>query len=172
MDLIDFDIGDLYFDETMPAVVNELLLQASSSYSEGKAELPLLRAYLLAPDNLSVLVALYRFYFYRHRYDEALRIAELSMQAAACRLGFPDSWERLDESYLSRAASRSLGMVRFYLLALKAAAYIKLRMGECEVAQEMLLTVQNMDVNDRLGSDLLLAIIDRHQQQSAEQSYG
>ena len=82
MDLLDFEAQDLYFEQEEPAAVTELLKQASGDYAEGEAELPLLKAYFLAPQSLNVLVALNRFYYYQHRLSEALLISASS--AIAC----------------------------------------------------------------------------------------
>ena len=72
MDLLDFSDCKLYFEEPMPAEAERLIAQAASEYGEPGAEMALLRAHLLAPENLSVLVGLYRYYFYQHRLDDAL----------------------------------------------------------------------------------------------------
>ena len=73
MDLLDFSDCELYFDVPMPAAAEQLLAQASAEYGDPSAETALLRAHLLAPENLAVLVGLYRYYFYQHRLDDADR---------------------------------------------------------------------------------------------------
>ena len=73
MDLLDFSDCELYFDVPMPAAAEQLLAQASAEYGDPSAETALLRAHLLAPENLTVLVGLYRYYFYQHRLDDADR---------------------------------------------------------------------------------------------------
>ena len=72
MDLLDFEAQGLYFEQDDVAGVKELLAQAAEEYSSGLAEMPLLRAYFLAPESLNVLVALNRFYYYQHRLEDAL----------------------------------------------------------------------------------------------------
>ena len=160
MDLLDFETDALYFDTPMSPELDRLLLQASSAYGTPNAELYLLRAFVLAPENLSVLVALYRFYFFQHRLEEAANIAERAMLAAGAPLGFPQEWRRLNHRYLAQAVARSIGLVRFYLLALKAAACVGLRRGRLETAREMLAKVRELDHADRLGAAALIAIVD------------
>ena len=65
MDLQDFEAQALYFEEVMPDGVDALINRASELYSEGEAEGPLLSALALAPESMTVLVALYRFFYYR-----------------------------------------------------------------------------------------------------------
>lgn len=160
MDLLDFDGRNLYFDEPLPAVVEALLHQAAAAYGAGGAELPLLRAHLLAPRNLTVLVALYRFYFYQHRLEDALLVAERACRAAGEPIGFPADWARLSMAHLQVAVARSMGSVRFYLLALKAAGLLCLRLGRAAEGRERLRKVRSMDAPDRLGAGALLQALD------------
>jgi len=52
----------------------------------------------------------------------------------------------------------SMGMVRFYLLGLKAAGYLNLRLQKWQTAIDMLLKVSELDQADRLGAAALLEI--------------
>ena len=79
MDLLDFNDCKLYFEDPLPAAAEALLALAAREYGEPSAELALLRAHLLAPDNLTVLVGLYRYYFYQHRLEDALQVAERAL---------------------------------------------------------------------------------------------
>ena len=67
MDLQDFQGQLMYFDEPLPDGVEDLLNQASEAYGDGNAEWYLTQAYSIAPANMTVLVAMYRFYYYQHR---------------------------------------------------------------------------------------------------------
>src|SRR5574343_1821670 len=100
MDLLDFSDCKLYFEEPLPAEAERLIAQASSEYGEASAEYSLLRAHLLAPENLTVLVGLYRYYFYQHRLDDALVVAERAMQLSGNHLALPNDWQKLDEGWL------------------------------------------------------------------------
>jgi tetratricopeptide (TPR) repeat protein len=160
MDLLEFNEHSLYFDPPLPARVEALLNEAAEAYASGAAELPLLRAYVLAPGNLTVLVALYRYFYYQQRLDEALKVAEQARIAAGSALGFPADWSRLDLRYLSNAVRQSMGLVRFCLLALKAEGFLLLRMGELEQGRSRLQKVRELDDADRLGAGALLAVCD------------
>lgn len=162
MDLQDFNGEMLYFDEPEPPRVTELLLAASQNYGAGDAERFLLEAYALAPQNLTVLVGLYRFYYYQHRYADALGIAHVAMQTVAPKIDFAMDWRDLDMNMLGCGVLKSMGLVRFYLLALKGAGYLNLRLGEFESGLSMLRKVKTLDEADRLGAKLLLDILADH----------
>lgn len=156
MDFLNLENQALYSDEEIPPIVSELLAQASNDYATGTAELPLLRAYFLAPESLSVLVALYRFFFYQHRIEEALTVAQRCLEVVAKRLQLP-AWQALTADKI--AATESMGLIRFYLLALKGAAYLKLRLHQFEEAQQMINVVMSLDPQDQLGCSLLLNVL-------------
>jgi hypothetical protein len=121
MDLMDFDQAALYFDDPISPEVERLIAQAGAGYGSDETESLLLRAYFLAPGQLVVLVALYRTYFYQHRLDDALIVADRALAVAGGRLNFPDMWQQLHPQHLGYAAMRSIGLLRFYLMVLKAA---------------------------------------------------
>ena len=89
MDLQDFKSDMLYFDEPLSPTVDNLLRRAAESYGTGNAERLLLEAFQLARENLSVLVGLYRFYYYQHRYSMAIEVAHHVMSVVAPRIDFP-----------------------------------------------------------------------------------
>jgi hypothetical protein len=61
MDLLDFAECELYFEEPLSAEAEGLIADAARAYGEQAAERDLLYAHLLAPESLTVLVALYRY---------------------------------------------------------------------------------------------------------------
>jgi len=163
MDLLDFSDCKLYFEDPLPARVETLIQQASQEYGEEGAEMALLRAHLLAPENLMVLVGLYRYYFYQHRLDEALQVAERAMQLSGRQLGLPKDWQELDESRLGSAATNSFGLLRFYLLALKAASVVLLRLGRIAASRARLIKLAALDSRDQMGAAKLLEVVDAFQ---------
>lgn len=158
MDLMDFDQTTLYFDDPVSPEVERLIAQAGAAYGSDESEPLLLRAYFLAPTQLVVLVALYRAYFYQHRFDDALIVADRALAVAGPRLGFPDTWQQLHAQHLGYAAMHSIGLLRFYLMVLKAAGYINLRLGRAEQGEAMLAKLIEMDSHDRLGGKALLNV--------------
>ncbi len=163
MDLLDISNDVMYFDEPLPAVVQSLLDEAAAHYraepdaESDPAEQCLRRADTLAPDHLAVLVALYRFYYYRQRYAETLRVADRAIVVACRRLGLDDDWRRLTTDDLEHAGERSMAMTRFLLLALKGAGWLLLRLDAPGDAVERLLPVVAVDPDNRLGGRDLLS---------------
>ena len=168
MDLLDFSDCKLYFEDALPAEAERLIAQAASEYGEAGAELSLLRAHLLAPENLSVLVGIYRYYFYQHRLEDALVVAERAMQLSGRHLGLPTDWRLLDETRLGSAAANSFGLLRFYLLALKAASVVLLRLGQIAESRARLIKLASLDSRDQLGAGKLLEVVDEFQSTSEE----
>jgi len=151
MDLLDFDGEPMYFDRPVSPQVDALLAGAAAGYGEPTAERDLLRAYFLEPEHLTVLVALYRFFYYQHRYAEALLVAERAIGVTANELGLDRDWRRLSAAGLAAAASRSMASTRFLLLALKGAGYLELRLGNPGGALARFEKLQAVDTSDRLG---------------------
>lgn len=158
MDLHNFDVDDLYFESPPHEDVTWLISQAADAYGNGEAEPFLLRAFSLAPDNLMVLVALYRFYYYQHRYVDTLEIAQRAIEISGRMFGYEGDWRHMNMNILAYGMKRSFGMVRFYLLALKGAGYLKLRMGEIDEGIEYFEKVLELDSADRMGAASLLEI--------------
>ncbi|MGD8568745.1 MAG: hypothetical protein PVJ39_11690 [Gammaproteobacteria bacterium] len=158
MDLLDFSESSLYFDEPLADWASQLIDQAAAQYGEENVEPFLLEAYDIAPEHLTVLVALYRYYYYQHRLDDALEVAHKALAVSGHRLRFPSDWGQLSNEHIGAGALVSMGMVRFYLLALKAAGYLNLRLQRWEPALDMLTKVSELDETDRLGVAPLLDI--------------
>jgi tetratricopeptide (TPR) repeat protein len=155
MDLLDFTGEDMYFDQPLPPEVDGLLADAAEHYdADGgtdTAEQSLMRAYFLAPEHLTVLVALYRFYYYRQRYADALTVADRAIALAARELGLDPDWRNLSADTLNRAAADSMVLTRFLLLALKGAGFLLMRMERPADALERLEMAAAIDDSDRLG---------------------
>lgn len=165
MDLQDYKSGKMYFDEYLSADAALLLEMASSDYAHSSTEPFLLKACFLEPKSLTVIVALYRYYFYQHKYKDALVAAFRAMQVAAERVELEDSWQKLNIKALGYSAMRSMELVRFYLLALKSAGYLNLRLGAHEEGVSMLEKVVELDKDDRLGALALLKTVKEAQQE-------
>jgi tetratricopeptide (TPR) repeat protein len=161
MDLLHFEGEPMYFDEPVNPEVERLLAHAAEHYGDSVAEHSLLRAYFLEPHHLSVLVALYRYFYYQRRYREALVTADRAIANAAIRLNLPVRWQDLSESHLGGAVLVSMTLTRFLLLALKGAGYLLLRLGEPLEALRRFDKIAEIDTSDRLGIKELRALAQR-----------
>ena len=170
MDLLKLSEKSLYFDEPLSVHAERLISEASEGYGESNVEPLLLEAYDIAPEHLIVLVALYRYYYYQHRLEDALVIAYKALDITGKRLNFPNEWNQLTSAHLGAGALVSMGMVRFYLLSLKAAGYLNLRLQKWQPAIDMLLKVTELDETDQLGAVALLGIANSVQQSQTQKS--
>lgn len=166
MDLLSFDAEPLYFDDPPSEEVVRLLQQAAEDYSDGKSETGLQRAYRLAPENLMVLVALFRYFFFRHRFSEALDISQKAREVVRQKIGLPQDWSTLSEAQLAEGHENDMVLVRFYLLCLKGEAYLYARQGEAEKGIPLLEKIATIDSNDDLKTTDLLAVFNRNVRQS------
>lgn len=157
-DLLDFESEELYFDETIDEEAKQCLERASELYGTDEAEEALMRAYFLEPEHPMVLVALYRSYYYQHRLSDSLRVAERVLKVIGKRLEFPEDWRDLSEMWLGGGVMISMTLIRFYMLALKGAGFLELRLGHYASALERLEKVVELDSKDRLGAQALLAV--------------
>lgn len=159
MDLLDFEQAEMYFDEPISSEVEHLIAMAAANYGNDDSELMLMRANFIAPQHLVVLVALYRYYFYQHRLEDALLVAESTLAVVGRRLEFPDTWHHLCEANVGEGVMRSMGLVRFYLMVLKATGYIHLRLGNFNAGKAMLEKLVELDSHDRIGGKALLEVL-------------
>lgn len=165
------DLGEcpLYFAPPLPPEVSHLLTAASAAGKPEQVELALLRANLLAPENPVVLVGLYRHYSRRQRLPEALQAAEQARLLSGRQLGLPDSPEEAGSpapdhlwSEIGRRRHRAaFGLLRFHLLALRAAGILLLRLGEIAASRTRLARLAALDRDDQLGGARLLAVVEQ-----------
>ena len=159
MDLLDFEAQGLYFEEPDVAGVKEMIATAAENYETGEAELPLLKAYFLAPQSLNVLVALNRFYYYQHRLEDALEATVKALAVIRPLIGFPEDWRDLQQSHLSDAPPVSLTQVRLYLFTLKAVGFLNMRLHNLDVSQGIFEKLVELDSKDRIGAKGLLELV-------------
>lgn len=158
VDMLDFAGEALYFDEAMLPETEQCIEKAAANYAGKNSHNLLLRAYFLEPEHPMVLVALYRYYYYQHRYADALIVAERVLAIFALRLGLAESWQDITEQQVELAIKASMTELRFYLLALKGAGYLEMRLENYQSAIHRLQKIVDIDSRDRLSVSSLLQI--------------
>lgn len=158
MDLLDFDAGPLYFDDPIAPEVTALIAGASDLYPDPEAETLLLQAEALAPRHLEVIVALYRFYFYQNRLDDADVVADKALEISGSGIHYPSDWRDLEPQQVRAGLDTAATMARFWLLALKAKAVLALRREHLDDALAMLGKIAEVDEFDRLGARGLIQV--------------
>ena len=119
-----------------------------------------------------MLVALYRYFYYRHCYREALVTADRAIALAAARLELPKRWQDLSAADLGHSVLTSMTMTRFLLLALKGSGYLLMRLGEPVAALDRFDKIAEIDSSDRLGIKELRSLAQAAATQAAVERAG
>ena len=134
---------------------------AGLAYTQGSvAEKHLREAMQIAPDHLAVQVGYYRYLFYKGRLQDALAQLEVCMNNAATHCGLPLDWREVQPQDAEFGCYDAL-WARFYLFALKAHGYIKMRLGDLAGGREAITKAIQLDPSDKVGAKLLLDVLDR-----------
>jgi tetratricopeptide (TPR) repeat protein len=149
----------------LPAEVESLLREAGRAYAQDEiAERYLCEARSIAPDHAAVLIAYYRYYFYKGRLAEALEIASTCLAKAALDMGLAlrlvDDWRQVtweDAAFDSYDAV----LPRFYLFTLKGYAYLQMRTGNVSEGRDALMKLLELDPSNRIGATVLLDVLER-----------
>lgn len=147
------------FSPNLPKEVNRLLQMAvAASHSEKTlAEKLFNQAIETDPSCLQTYFALYKFYFYQGRLQEAEREVLAALEQAAHQGRFPADYQRLaQQSSLWDMYADEVSL--FYLYSLKALAFIKLRRHYYADAAEILAAIEILDPEDRSGASVIMQL--------------
>lgn len=134
------------------------------------SERAVLRALALAPDEFEVRLGAYRFYFYNHRYGDALPHAEAILAQAARRLNVAGDWRAVgagDAPFDELETAPGL-----YLQALLAWGYCQVRLGVLAEGRAAVAKVAELDTRDRFGAGAFLRLIDGEEAGGVEEEGG
>jgi tetratricopeptide (TPR) repeat protein len=150
------------FGGNLPEAVEQHLRLAGLNYQhDAIAESHLFQAQALAPGHAAVLIALYRFYFYKGRLIDALEVAQRCLIKAARDNGLNEDWRRV-QCNDAEFGSYEAVLPRFYLFTLKAYGYLQMRLGQLEESQAALTKMMELDPSDKLNATVLLKVLYRH----------
>lgn len=159
----------------MPAVCDELptslsglpeeaaqhLHLAGINYTQDSiAEHHLGEALRLAPQHLAVQVGYYRYLFYKGRLRDALMQLDACILNASKQSGLSADWRQATPKDADFGSFDSI-WPRFYLFALKAHGYIRMRLGELEAGRQAITKALELDPSDKVGAKILLDVLDR-----------
>ena len=121
------------------------------------AERAVASALAAAPDDFGARLGAYRFYFYNHRFGEALPHAAFLVRLVARRLNIAGDWRAVQPGDAAfEALEEAPGL---YLQALLAWGYCHARLGERVESAEAIAKVAALDPRDRFGARRLLAVV-------------
>jgi len=143
-----------------PAAQVHLDKAAASYHLSDIAETHLLDASRIAPGHAAVLIAFYRFYFYKGRLVDALDVARECLAKALADNVLGDDWREVepgDADFSDWGALR----LRFFLFTLKGYAYLNLRLGHMAEGRRAAEKLLDLDSADRIGARVLIDVLDR-----------
>ncbi len=144
----------------IPPAINACLQDAVAAYADTDAAEKLLwAAQSAAPEQRAVYFALYKFYFYKYRLDDAERVALMALEISARQGGFSAVWETLTP--LSTQWGKTDTPQHFFLFSLKALAFIRLRLGNIQGCHAILNKLRELDPIDQVGSSVILDLANR-----------
>ena len=149
----------------LPEEAEDHLRKAGRAYAQDDiAEHHLQAARKLAPDHAAVLIAFYRFYFYKGRLDEALEMAQTCLVKAAVDMGWAprliDDWRQVTRTDAAFDTYDAV-LPRFYLFTLKGYAYLQMRLGNIAEGRDAVMKLLELDPGNKLGAKVLLEVLER-----------
>jgi tetratricopeptide (TPR) repeat protein len=153
----------------LPEQAEQHLRLAGVNYAHDSiAENHLFHAQALAPGHAAVLIALYRFYFYKGRLADALEVAERCLVKAARDNRLDEDWRRVRRGDTDFGSYDAI-LPRFYLFTLKAYGYLQMRLGRLEHSHAALTKMLELDPSDKLNATVLLKVLARHGQEDEDE---
>lgn len=141
----------------LPAEVKRLLIAAADTWEDtAQSEENIQQALAIAPCSLDVLVAAYRYFFYKHNNAAALQVATQVVEYIRQSEGFPEDWVAL-APILSRRKEELT--IRLYLHAYAASGLVMARMGAIEPAKIITTRINEIDDRREFGAANVLDIL-------------
>ncbi len=163
-----FSDDKILFSSTIDPEVDVLLQRAVQHYytDNPTSEKFLWQAQAKKPEQLEVYVALYKFYFYQNRLEEAENAARLGLKMCAQVIGITDEWQSLTPA--SAKWENAEGAERLFLYTLKALSFIRLRQQVVNESQAILSKLNELDPRDQVGWSVIQELLTRCQEDEDE----
>lgn len=143
----------------VPEEIKKLLILAAENWENTSAsENYMNQALAKTGDNLEVLVAVYRYFYYKYNYTIALQTAIKVIDKIKLTEKLPDDWQQLQPILIKR---KEEPQIRLYLNAYAASGLVLAKLGEIEKAKEISTQVKSIDDKNDFGAGILLDILTR-----------
>jgi hypothetical protein len=137
--------------------VKQLLISASDAWENTAESEPYIHQALAADcDNLDVLVAAYRYFFYKNNNAMALQITQQVLAQIKTAEALPDNWAQLQPILRDRKEEVH---IRLYLNAYAASGLVLARLGEMEAAKEITARVSEIDDRKEFGAGTVFNVL-------------
>ncbi|QIR40439.1 hypothetical protein HCG51_29615 [Tolypothrix sp. PCC 7910] len=143
----------------VPEDVKELLILAAQTWENtAESEKYMQQAVAKTGENTDVLVAAYRYFYYKNNYSLALQTTRQLLDKIKEAEKFPDDWEQLQPILISRKENPN---IRLYLNAYSASGLVLAKLGDIEQAKIISTRVKEIDNKNDFGAGILLDILTR-----------
>ncbi len=139
--------------------VKELLILAAQTWENTEESTKYMQQALVKTgDDTDVLVAAYRYFYYKNNYILALTTAEKITAKIKKGESLPDIWEELEPILVKRHEEPQ---IRLYLNAYAASGLVLAKLGQIEQAKEISTRIKGIDEKNNFGAGILLDILTR-----------
>jgi len=141
----------------LPVEVKQLLIAAANTWEDtAQSQDYIQQALTIANASLDVLVAAYRYFFYKHNDAAALQIATQVIEQIRQLEALPEPWDLLEPILSSRKEEPN---IRLYLNAYAASGLVLARMGAIDDATTITTRVSKLDDRREFGAATVLHIL-------------
>lgn len=152
------DKGRFSWFEVRSDIKKLLMLAADNWENSYEAEKYINQALANAGNNIDVLIAAYRYFYYKYNYPMALQTANKVIDIIKELEKFSNNWEELKPILISR---KEEGIIRLFLNAYSASGLVLAKLGELEKAKKICMQIKEIDENNEFGAGVLLDILTR-----------
>jgi len=139
--------------------IKELLILAAQSWENTEESTKYMQQALAkTADNTDILVAAYRYFYYKNNYGLALTTAEKITAKIKKAESLPDDWRELKPILVNR---REESQIRLYLTAYAASGLVLAKLGKIEQGKEISARIKGIDDKNDFGAGILLDILTR-----------
>ncbi|BAZ20449.1 hypothetical protein NIES4073_13250 [Kalymmatonema gypsitolerans NIES-4073] len=143
----------------VPDDIKQLLMLAAANWDNtSESEKYINQALAKTEDSTDVLVAAYRYFFYKNNYLMALQTAVKVIDRIKISEQLPDNWEQLKPILMSR---KDEPKIRLYLNAYAASGLVLAKLGEIDKAKKISAQVKEIDDKNQFGAGFLYDILTR-----------
>ncbi|AFZ27516.1 hypothetical protein Cylst_5505 [Cylindrospermum stagnale PCC 7417] len=143
----------------VPEDIKELLILAAKTWENtAESEQYMQQALAKAGENIDVLIAAYRYFYYKNNFILALQTVVKVTDKIKAAENFSDDWEKLKPILIRR---KEEPQIRLYLNAYAASGLVLAKLGEIEPAKEVSARVKEIDEKNDFGAGILLDILTR-----------
>ncbi|MDB9453534.1 hypothetical protein [Dolichospermum circinale] len=139
--------------------IKELLILAAATWENTEESTKYMQQALAkTADNTDILVAAYRYFYYKNNYSLALTTAEKITAKIKAVENLSDNWEELKPILIQRQEEPQ---IRLYLNAYAASGLVLAKLGKIEEAKEISRRIKGIDDKNDFGAGILLDILTR-----------